>query len=111
MLAVVEFADVLPYGCSADACVALHVHVIAERENNLLNLRGELPCRRKDEGLGVTEGDINGLKDADGECSRFTSAGLSLRDDVSALSDGDDGPLLDSGGFLKVWGLNEGSVK
>jgi len=83
--------------------MALHVHVIAERENNLLNLRGELPRRREDEGLGVAEGDIDRLEDADGERGRFTRAGLSLCDNIAALSDGHDGPLLDSGRFLEVW--------
>ena len=52
--------------------------------------------------MRLTEGDIDGLEDGNGEGGGFTGTGLGLRNDIPALSDGQDGTLLDSRGLLKV---------
>ena len=82
--------------------MALDVHVVAESDDDLLNLLGELTSGRKDERLGALDVGVELLEDGNGERSGLASTRLGLRDDVVALDDGHDGTLLDSGGTLKT---------
>jgi hypothetical protein len=102
VLAVLEFSYVFTYGRSADAGMALDVHVVTKCQHNGLDLGCEFAGGGEDEGLGFADSDIDGLEDGNGECGSFTGTRLGLGDDVAALGDGEDGALLDRRGFFKV---------
>jgi len=65
-------------------------------------LRGKFAGEGEDKHLGPLHSDINILEHGDGEGGGFTSARLSLGDDISTLSFGKNSTLLDCGGFFKV---------
>lgn len=102
MLAILEFSDVFAYGRSADAGMALDIHVVTQCEHDGLDLGCEFAGGGEDEGLCFADGDIDGLEDGDGKGCGFTGTGLGLGNDVAALCDGENGALLDGGGFFKV---------
>ena len=97
---VYVFADVGP----TNAGVAFDVHVVAESNDDLLNLLSKLTGRCKDESLGAPDREVEFLEDGDGECCGFASAGLGLSDDIVTLDDGDDRTLLDGGRTLETLG-------
>jgi hypothetical protein len=99
---MVQLLDILPNARSSDASVALNVHVVSESEDDRLNLGRKLSGRGENEGLGVSDGGVDGLENGDGEGGGFTRSGLSLGNNVSAFGDREDGSLLDSGGLLEV---------
>lgn len=76
--------------------MTLHIHVVPESENDRLDLSGEFTGGREDERLCFTHGHIDGLEDGDGEGCCFTSARLSLCNDIPSLSDWQDSTLLNS---------------
>lgn len=90
--------------------MTLHVHIISQSQNDILDLNSQFPRGGKDQGLGLTDGGVDGLEDGDGEGGGFTGTGLGLSDDVSAGGDGLDGSLLDGGGFLEVCRYEESDV-
>lgn len=115
VLTCVEFSDVFSDRGSSDAGVTLNVHVVcrgvgvsvrrskcvqgmltSESENDGLNLSCEFSRGREDECLSFPERSVDGLEDGDGEGRGFTGSGLSLRDHVSSLGDGQNRSLLDS---------------
>ena len=102
VLAIFEFTNVLTNRSAADARVTLHVHVVAQCEDNGLNLRREFAGGREDERLGLSHGDVDGLQHGYREGGGFTRAGLGLGDDISPLRYREDSTLLDCGGLFKV---------
>jgi hypothetical protein len=102
VLAVFEFTYVFTDGRAANTRMALHVHVVAQREYDGLDLGREFTGGREDECLRLSHGDIDGLQHGNREGSRFTRSGLCLRDHIAALRDGEDGTLLDGRGLFKV---------
>ena len=114
VLAIFKFTYVFADRSAANACVTLYVHVVAQREDDGLDLRREFAGGRENECLGLSEGNVDGLQHRDGKGSRFTRAGLGLRDDISTLRYGEDSTLLDRGGFFKVCtvpGVREGDIR
>jgi hypothetical protein len=89
---------------ATDTGMAFDVHVVAESDNDLLNLLGKLTGRCEDESLGAFDGEVELLEDGDGKCCSFASTGLSLSDDIVTLDYRDDGSLLDSGRTLETIG-------
>lgn len=61
VLAVFEFFDILADARAADTGVALDVHVVSQRENDILDLHGEFTRRGKDERLAFPDGGVDGL--------------------------------------------------
>ena len=102
MLPVLEFTNIFTNGGAPNTRVALHVHVVSQGEDDRLNLSRELSGGRQNEGLGLPDGDVDGLEDRYGERRGFTGTGLSLGDHVSPLGDWKDGALLDRRGLFKV---------
>jgi hypothetical protein len=102
VLTIFEFTYVLADGSAADARVTLHVHVVAQGEDDGLDLRREFAGGGEDERLGLSDGDIDGLQHGDGEGGRFTRAGLGLRDDIPTLCYREDRTLLNRGGLFKI---------
>ena len=104
MLAVFEFAYVFANGRAANASVTLDVHVVPQRQNDRLNLSGELAGRGKHQCLCLSDGHIDRLKYGDGECRGLSCSGLSLSNNVASLGNGQDSTLLDSGRLFEVCG-------
>lgn len=67
MLTVVELSDVLAEIGAADTGVTLDVHEVAERQDDLLDLHGQLASRTEAEHLSLAEGCIELLENGDGE--------------------------------------------
>ena len=63
----------------------LHVHVVAESQDDLLDLDGQLAGRREHQDLGLPHGRVDRLKDGDREGRSLTGTGLGLGNDVTAL--------------------------
>ena len=72
----------------------LNVQIIAESNNDLLDLLSEFSCRRKDQGLTLFDSVIDFLKDADGKSGGFSGTRLRLGNDIAVLEDGHDCSLL-----------------
>ena len=85
MLSVVQLSDVLPEVGASNAGVALHVHVISQGKDNLLDLDGQLTSWWQTEHLCLSDCGVNALKDWDGECGGFTSTRLWLGNNISSL--------------------------
>mmetsp|Transcript_25686 Transcript_25686/g.40436 ORF Transcript_25686/g.40436 Transcript_25686/m.40436 type:complete len:375 (-) Transcript_25686:246-1370(-) len=93
--AVVQAADVLGDALAADAGVALHVHVVAQREHDLLRLLGQLARGRQHQHLRLVRGRVQHLEGSNREHSSFTGTGLGLGNHITALNNWADGSLLD----------------
>ena len=102
VLAVFEFTYILADGSAADARVTLHVHIVAQSEDDGLDLRREFASGGEDERLGLSDGDVDGLQHGDGEGGSFTRAGLGLGDDIATLGYRKNSTLLDRGGLFKI---------
>ena len=102
MLAILELPDVLTNGSTANACVALDVHVVAQGEHYGLDLGREFASGRQYKGLGLPDGNVDGLQYRDGERRGFTGSGLCLCNDIASLGDGQNSTLLDSRRLLEV---------
>mmetsp|Transcript_23503 Transcript_23503/g.73932 ORF Transcript_23503/g.73932 Transcript_23503/m.73932 type:complete len:306 (+) Transcript_23503:468-1385(+) len=98
----VEAADVLADRLASDAGVALHRHVVSEREHHLLRLLCQLARRGERERLGLALRGVDAVQHAHRKDGRLAGARLRLRDGVAALEDGHDGALLDGGRLLKA---------
>jgi hypothetical protein len=84
--------------------VAFDIHVVAESDDDLLNLLNALAGRREDKSLCTPDREVEFLKDRNGEGRNLASTGLGLSDDVVALDDRDDRALLDDRGTLETMG-------
>lgn len=82
--------------------MARDVHVVTESEDNGLDLHSQFSGWGEDQGLGLPQVGIDGLKHWDRKRRGFTGTGLGLCNDISATDDGDDRTLLDGGRFLEV---------
>jgi hypothetical protein len=103
---VLEGLHVITNRGTTDAGVALNVHEIANGDNDLLDLLGQLTSGSKDEGLALLDGRVDLLKGGDGEGSRLASTRLGLGNDIVPLDDGHDSARLDSRGTLKTVGID-----
>ena len=99
---LLELGHVLTDVGTADTSVALDVHVVAEGNDDLLDLLCELAGRGKDQRLGALNAGLKALEDGNGEGRGLASTGLGLRDDVVSLDNRDDSTLLDSRGALET---------
>uniref|UniRef100_A0A8W7PPN0 Uncharacterized protein n=1 Tax=Anopheles coluzzii TaxID=1518534 RepID=A0A8W7PPN0_ANOCL len=107
VLAIVQFANVLPQICTADAGVTLYVHEISQREDNLLYLHGQLARRGQAEDLRLSQRRVHRLQNGYREGGRLTRTGLCLCDDITTLHDWLNASLLDGGRFLKTYKESE----
>jgi hypothetical protein len=64
--------------------VALDGHEVADGDDDLLDLLGQLAGGGEDEGLAGLDGGVDLLQDGDGEGGGLAGAGLGLGDDVVA---------------------------
>merc|ERR1712087_881019 len=106
VLAMVQLPHVLLDGGPTNTGVALSPHVVSQGHYHLLDLLGQLPGRRQDQGLRLPQAGVDLLQDGDGEGGGLASTGLSLSDNVHTLDAGDDSSLLDSRRFLKTIGID-----
>jgi hypothetical protein len=64
--------------------VALDLHEVADGDDDLLNLLGELTGWCEDQGLASLDVGVDLLQDGDGEGGSLSGTGLSLGDDIAA---------------------------
>ncbi len=102
MLAILELSDVLTNRGPTNACVALHVHIVAQCQHNGLNLCSKFTGWGEDKGLCFTDSDVYGLEDGNGEGRGFAGTRLGLGNNIATLSNGEDSSLLDRRGLFKV---------
>lgn len=102
LLASLKLANVLPDRGATNTRVTRDVHVVAKSENDGLNLDSQLACRRKNKSLGLADVHVERLEGRNGKRGRLTGTRLSLRNNIAATKDGNDGTLLDSRGLFKV---------
>lgn len=76
--------------------------MLAEGDDNRLDLLSELTGGGQDEGLGLLQLAVDLLEDADGEGGGLAGTRLGLGDHITITGDGDDGTLLDGRGVLKT---------
>lgn len=119
--ALLKLGHVFTYVGTTNTGVALDVHIIAQGDDDLLDLLGKLTGRGEDESLSALDGHIqlraarslraaliderlfsHLLENGDGESGGLASSRLGLRNHVVGLDHGDDGPLLDSGRTLET---------
>ena len=94
MDALLELGHVLADVGATDACMAFDIHVVAEGDDDLLDLLRKFAGWRKNERLGAFDSEIELLENGDGKGSGFARAGLGLCDHIMTLYHGDDGTLL-----------------
>jgi hypothetical protein len=94
MDALLELGHVLTDVSATDARVAFDVHVVAEGDDDLLDLLRKFTGWRKDERLGAFDSKVELLENGDGKGSGLARAGLGLCDHIMTLYHGDDGTLL-----------------
>lgn len=104
--AVLEGLHVIANTGSTNAGVALDVHEVADGDNDLLDLLGQLAGGSKDQGLALLHTGVDLLENGNGESSRLASTGLGLGDHIVTLDDGHDSTLLDSRRALETVGVN-----
>lgn len=105
---LLELGHIVAHIGSANAGVALDVHVVAEGEDDFLDLLRQLAGRGKDQSLRALDGHVELLEDGDGERRRLAGAGLRLGNHVVAFDDGNDGALLDRRRALKTVSMDRG---
>jgi hypothetical protein len=82
--AILKSLHVVTNAGAANAGMALNVHEVTDGDNDLLDLLGQLAGGGKDKRLAGLDVVVKLLEDGDGEGSRFTGTGLSLRDHIVA---------------------------
>ncbi len=102
MLAIIEFANVFAQIGASNAGMALDVHVIAQGQDDLLNLHGQLSGGGQAQDLSLAHSCVNGLKERNGKSGRLAGSRLSLGYDVPSFHDGLDGPLLNRRRLFKT---------
>lgn len=104
--AVLEGLHVLTDAGATNAGVALNVHEVANSDNDLLDLLGQLTGGGKDQSLALLDGGVDLLENGDGESGSLSSTGLGLSNDVVTLDNRHDSTLLDSRGTLETVGVD-----
>ena len=74
MLSVIQLPDILTQVGPPNAGVTLHVHVVSQGQNYLLDLNCQLPGGGQAQHLGLPHGGVNALQDADREGGGLTSS-------------------------------------
>ncbi|RUP43116.1 hypothetical protein BC936DRAFT_137585 [Jimgerdemannia flammicorona] len=97
-----ELLNVLTDVSAADASVAVHVHEIAEGDDDLLDLLRQFAGGSEDEGLALVDVHIELLEDGNGEGGGLAGTGLGLGNDIMTLHDRENGALLNSRRPLKT---------
>lgn len=82
--AILKSLHVLANAGATNAGVALDVHEVADGNNDLLNLLGQLTGRRKDESLTLLEVGVDLLENRDREGGSLASTRLGLGDNIVA---------------------------
>lgn len=82
--ALAESLHIVSDAGTTNAGVALNVHEVANGDNDLLNLLGQLTGGGENEGLALLEGGVDLLEDRDREGGSLASTGLSLGDNIMA---------------------------
>jgi hypothetical protein len=82
--AVLESLHVITDAGATNAGVALDVHEVANGNDDLLDLLGQLTGGSEDEGLALLDVGVDLLEDRDGEGSSLASTGLGLGNDIVA---------------------------
>lgn len=82
--AVLEGFHVLTNAGTTNAGVALDVHEVANSDDDLLDLLGQLAGGGEDESLALLQVGIDLLKDRNGEGSGLSGTGLGLSNDIVA---------------------------
>jgi hypothetical protein len=81
---VLESLHIITNAGAANAGVALNVHEVADGDNDLLDLLGELASGGEDESLAGLDVGVKLLEDGDREGSGFTRTGLGLCNNIVA---------------------------
>jgi len=81
---LLESLHVIPDRGTTDTGVALNLHEVANGDNDLLDLLGQLTGWGKDQSLAGLEGRVELLEGGDGESGGLSSTGLGLGDNVTA---------------------------
>ena len=102
MYALLELGHVFPDIGSTNARMTFDVHVVAEGDDDLLDLLCELTRRSENERLGALDRKVELLQDRDGKSRCFAGTRLGLGDNVVAFDDGHDGALLNGGGAFET---------
>lgn len=68
-----QLAHIVTHVGATDARVARGVQEVAQRQHHLLDLGGQLACRRQDQRLAFVDGCVNLLQNCDGESRRLAS--------------------------------------
>jgi hypothetical protein len=118
--ALLELGHVLTNVGTTHTGMAFNVHVVTERDDDLLDLLGQLTSWCEDEGLGALDRHVqlqiwsagakiqslaasaHLLQDGNGEGGGLASSRLGLRNDVVSFDNRDDGSLLDGRGSLET---------
>lgn len=80
--AVLEGLHVLTDTGATNAGMALNVHEVADGDDDLLDLLGQLAGGGEDEGLALLDVGVDLLQDRDGEGGGLSGTGLSLGNDI-----------------------------
>lgn len=104
--AVLEGLHVVTDAGATDAGVALDAHEVANGDDDLLDLLGQLTRGGEDEGLARLDVGVDLLQNRDGEGGGLSGTGLGLSNDIVALDDGHDGALLNGRGALETVGVD-----
>jgi hypothetical protein len=105
MAALLELLHVLAYICATNTSVAFDVHIVAEGDDDLLNLLCKFAGWGEDERLGSFDRHVQSLENGNGKGRSLAGARLGLCDHVVALDYGDDGSLLNRRGALETGGM------
>jgi hypothetical protein len=71
---------------TTDASMALNIHKVANGNDDLLNLLGQLTGGGEDQGLALLDVWVELLQNRDGESGSLSSTRLSLSNDIVALN-------------------------
>lgn len=104
--ALIELGHVLTNVGTTDAGVAVDLHVVAECDDDLLDLLGELTSGGKDERLDGLDARVDALQNGDREGGGLAGTGLSLSNHIVTLDDGDDSTRLNRRGTLETVGVD-----
>ena len=80
--AVLEGLHVLTDTGATNAGMALNVHEVADGDDDLLDLLGQLAGGGEDESLALLDVGVDLLQDRDGEGGGLSGTGLSLGNDI-----------------------------
>ena len=97
-----EFLHILAYIRTTDTSMTFDVHVVAEGDDDLLNLLCKFASWGEDERLGSFDRHVQSLEDGNGKGRSLASARLGLCDHVVALDYWDNGSLLNRRGALET---------